>query len=262
MTSFRRNRPEAVYLYGDPSTPNLDVERLCEFLSGFLPSWKIEGAGEFLKQHRKTENLSDRAIALASTKVRNITSRNLDFEPMSVEIEFEMRLLAEPSKNVHGILYDAVGLFTIYQSELSANDPEGSSLHIAFTNRLFGTFEDGRYHARAILCGNPSIISTTGIVHAPARAKEYYLARQLGGGLVGEDLAGPHVKLNDERISRVMEGYVLQALMFNMTGEPFCSDPECRLYNAHWQSEVIKNQIERPKICEHHLTLLNDLQDA
>ena len=45
------------------------------------------------------------------------------------------------------------------------------TLHIIITNRLTCTFDenDKRYHARAVICANPAIISTTGIIEAPAK---------------------------------------------------------------------------------------------
>ena len=33
---------------------------------------------------------------------------------------------------------------------------------------------DNRYHGRAVICSNPAIISTTGMIEAPARPREYY----------------------------------------------------------------------------------------
>ena len=33
---------------------------------------------------------------------------------------------------------------------------------------------DSRYHGRAVICSNPAIISTTGMIEAPARPREYY----------------------------------------------------------------------------------------
>jgi hypothetical protein len=38
------------------------------------------------------------------------------------------------------------------------------------------------------------------------------------------------------------EGYALQALFYYFLGEAFCENPDCRLYNAHYQSELIRSQ--------------------
>ena len=53
-------------------------------------------------------------------------------------------------------------------------------MHIFLTNRLFATWDEHerRYHARVSLYGFPSIISTTGVVEAPARPRQYYLLKQ------------------------------------------------------------------------------------
>nr|WP_320416723.1 DUF6775 family putative metallopeptidase [Candidatus Nitrosotenuis chungbukensis] len=39
------------------------------------------------------------------------------------------------------------------------------------------TFDSGdyRYHGRALIGANPSIISTTGIIEAPAKPRQYYM---------------------------------------------------------------------------------------
>ena len=45
-------------------------------------------------------------------------------------------------------------------------------------------------------------------------------------------------------------------LLFALTGEPFCEDPACRLFNAHWQAEMLRAQLEGPDYCERHQELL------
>jgi hypothetical protein len=53
-----------------------------------------------------------------------------------------------------------------------------------------------------------------------------------------------------------MKGYVMQALFYHLTLDPFCSDKRCRLYNAHWQEEVLEAQLEEPEFCERHAKML------
>ena len=69
-------------------------------------------------------------------------------------------------------MYDGFEL----QKNLRYLNDDKETLHIILTNRLTCTFDenDGRYHARAVICANPAIISTTGIIEAPAKPKEYY----------------------------------------------------------------------------------------
>jgi hypothetical protein len=51
----------------------------------------------------------------------------------------------------------------------------------------------------------------------------------------------------------VLKGYVLQAVFYQATGEAFCDDPDCRLFNAHWQEEVLRAQRDVPyDLCPRH----------
>ena len=64
---------------------------------------------------------------------------------------------------------------------INENESNTDHVHIVFEDRLICTFseEDWRYHARTIIAGNPSIISTAGIVEAPAKPKEWYINQML-----------------------------------------------------------------------------------
>ena len=144
-------------------------------------------------------------------------------------------------------------------------------MHIVFEDRLICTFseEDWRYHARTILGGSPSIISTTGIVEAPAKSKEYYINQMLSAAYDiatnGDDKndgisssGKKYLDYGDYRINFTAVGYVLQTLFFFITeGNPFCNDIICRLYNAHWQEELIHSQIQSERLCNEHAALLH-----
>jgi hypothetical protein len=53
-------------------------------------------------------------------------------------------------------------------------------------------------------------------------------------------------------------GYVLQAMFFFLTGgEPFCDNNSCRLYNAHWQEDLIRMQVQNPTLCLKHRSIAN-----
>jgi hypothetical protein len=132
-------------------------------------------------------------------------------------------------------------------------------LHIIFTNKLTCTFDenDFRYHARALVGSNPAIISTTGIIEAPAKPKQYYLELMTNfthekADEIKEKYKGEFLEYNDSRISEIVEGYILQAIMYYETGDAFCENKECRLYNAHWQKELLYSQLENKKLCDKH----------
>jgi hypothetical protein len=53
----------------------------------------------------------------------------------------------------------------------------------------------------------------------------------------------------------------MQALLYLITGEPFCNDPICRLFNAHWQHELIHAQLESLyEFCPEHQSFLDRLR--
>jgi hypothetical protein len=70
---------------------------------------------------------------------------------------------------------------------------------------------------------------------------------------------GRYLEYHDERISTVVEGYVMQALFYYLTGEAFCEQENCRLFNPHWQKDLLRSQIEIGKLCERHQKILGKL---
>ena len=49
------------------------------------------------------------------------------------------------------------------------------------------------------------------------------------------------------------KGYLAQALFFYATGEPFCDNRNCRLFNAHRQEEMLLAQLHGgDDFCEYH----------
>ena len=49
----------------------------------------------------------------------------------------------------------------------------------------------------------------------------------------------------------------MQAVFYSLTGNPFCEDKGCRLYNAHWQEDAIFAQLESGyEFCKEHTKFL------
>ena len=167
------------------------------------------------------------------------------------------------------LLYDGFMMQRLFETVLNENEANIDQVHIVFEDRLICTFseEDWRYHARTILGGSPSIISTTGIIEAPAKPKEWYIKQtQLAVYDMGDDndendsisSSNEYLDYGDHRINFAAVGYALQALFFFITeGNPFCNDVNCRLYNAHWQKELILSQIKSMRLCNEHAELLH-----
>lgn len=147
---------------------------------------------------------------------------------------------------------------------------EKDTFNIILTDKLFATLDKGnRLHIRAGIYGYPSVISTSGIVEGPARPKDYYIYKQRYTHLGIWDLQEAEIKkkfkdkfidYGDKRLNDALKGYISQALFFYITGEPFCKQRGCRLFNSHWQEELIYSQIKRGKFCMIHQRLLQKIK--
>jgi hypothetical protein len=195
-------------------------------------------------------------------RVTEIAKPLVPSEPPPALVYFEHRLLESPERRVPGVLYDGVRLLAICRDALPPKERTLAVAHVAFTSRLPGTFDDAdrRYHARSVVLGFPSIVSTSGLVEAPAKPREFYVVKR---GLridsadaryeaLKEQFAGRFVDFDDPRLTAIAKGYVLQALFYQITGEPFCDDPDCVLFNAHWQEELLHAQVESGLLCGRH----------
>lgn len=277
MTQTGFHPPSSILLYDGGRTEALDLKEISKYLQEKLGGVEVVLRPDifvfYLSRSSEPEGRQTvvdlLAKELASIKVRDLTRPNLAFEPLSGEIDYEKGRLLNPQKKVFGILYDGFRL----QRSLSRLIPEEEDslehLHIVFTNQLFGTWdlEDRRFHARVSVYGFPAVISTTGVVEAPAKPREFYLMKQqlelLGtaSGSLSElkkSLRDRFIDHDDHRLTEVLKGYVMQALFFHATGDPFCEDRDCRLYNAHWQEEVIRAQLNsRYEFCPRHREMLD-----
>lgn len=149
-------------------------------------------------------------------------------------------------------------------SQCLAGDPDGSVLHIFVTDLLVGTFDyaDYRYHARAVVCSNPAVISIPGIVEAPSRPREYYLDTLLRPkGEAARRHAGTFLEHGDPLLPDAIRVYLMQAIAYYATGEAFCSDRSCCMYNAHWQEELLR-QMRSPGMCAKHAEAVSRMRGS
>lgn len=259
--------PSVVYLYDEPSSPSLRIGDIEEFLKEKIPDLDVRMRKEFLSFH--SHDLDELAKNLAYSKVKGIADIQEEPEPLPLEVEFEKRQLMEPHKRLIGILYDGFHLQRAFREVLPAKELRTDIAHVVFTNRIICTYEkgEGRYHARVILCGYPSLISTSGLVEAPARPREFYAIKQKYAAMGSEApidelkaaLKGKFIDYDDENLTQVMKGYALQSIFYHATGEPFCEDKNCVLFNAHWQEEVINAQIVSGQLCSLHEEMLSEM---
>jgi hypothetical protein len=229
-----------------------------KYLEERVSKAKIVVRGDFIN-YFSDDDKEEIAKELARIRVTDVNAPFAYNDPLYGEIEQEKRVISGEG-SPFGVLYDGFKLHSIFQDMIPANERNLDNVHIILTDRLFGTFDENdlRYHARVIVCGFPSIISTTGVVEAPAKPREFYIEKQLLGRneVALEDLKkkfeGRFVDYGDDRMAEILRGYVMQAVFYHVFKEAFCEDRGCRLYNAHWQEEMIHAQLEGPEFCERH----------
>ena len=258
-----------IILYKEPAITEINIEQLTIFLEKNFPI-EVE-----IKENIFKEISLENIKKISNIRIKDITNPFLEHVSSGEEIDFEKRLCedtslmdsttkVEDAQEISQVfMYDGFEL----QKILRYLNEDNETLHVIFTNRLTCTFdeEDNRYHARAVICANPSIISTTGIIEAPAKPKEYYFEvmklKSQGVDIKSakEKYKGKFLEYNDKRLTKILEGYLLQVIFYNITGESFCEDIECRLNNAHWQKDLLFSQLEITKLCKKHNEILTNL---
>ncbi len=259
-----------IHLYNDPSVKNLNLSEIAGYLEEKLGKIPIDVKSALVPPG---DAIDDFAKRFATVKVRDLNNPHVSFEPLHGEIEYEKRILRDPHRKLFGVLYDGFKLQAVVWGLVPEEERGTEHIHVVFTNRLFGTWNEGdrRYHARVSVYGFPSIISTTGIVEAPAKPKEFYLLKQQYAALgatgvpleiLKEKFRGRFIDYDDERLTEIMKGYVMQAIFYHLASGPFCDDERCRLHNAHWQEGVLKAQLEPPEFCKKHEKMLKQWREA
>lgn len=168
----------------------------------------------------------------------------------------------------HGLLFDFIATKKAFDAVKYSKTKD--SCYIILTDKLFATLDiDRRPHIRAGIYSFPSIISSSGIVEGPAKPKEYYLYKQRYTQLgiwerqeakLKRKFKASFIDYADKRINEVLKGYFAQSLFFYITGEPFCKKKSCRLYNAHWQKDLIYAQVKIGRFCKYHQRLLKKIK--
>ena len=254
--------PRLVHLYDGVPPAEVKTHELAAFLRRELPRSNIDVRTDFLRcwladRGNEEDRVSSVAARLAQARVRRPDKHETGRQPLGMEVQFERRFLAANSKKPVGILYDAHWLMAICAELISPEEATPQHCHLMLTNQLFGTWDDSdhRYHARAALYGFPCMMSTAGLIEAPAKPREFYLARGLGASqaTAKETVEGRCLAHGDARLHEAMKGYLLQALFYHATGDPYCDSRDCRLFNAHWQEDLIHAQT-RPDagLCPRH----------
>lgn len=257
-----------IFIYSDDASSSLNLDLLVEFLESF--NFQIENRGKFFDYLNLSEfELDDANSFFSLIRVFDIENpldriENLDID----EIEFEIKKMKE-LYSFRGDLYEGIWLQRKLYSVLATkfySELNDDYIHVIYTGKLFGTFGTKRYHARVILTGVPSLISTSGLIEAPARPRDYYITKasyiksERDISELDEIYKGRFLEYDDPKITKIVCSYTLQTIKYALTGEAFCDNSACSLYNSHWQEEVLEIQYNQ-NVCENCLKILSNTED-
>ncbi|NIA07905.1 MAG: hypothetical protein GWP14_09805 [Actinobacteria bacterium] len=259
--------PRFIHLYDGTDVENFDIRKINNYLGQWFGPDRVQIRGEFVRHNLgKQEQILDtvaETIAKARIKDPAKPTETDQLDPEELDQERKWMIEGKPSRD---IFYDGLALQQAYITLIEPQENSLEHLHIVFTDRLIGTWDqsDRRYHARVSIYGWPSIISTTGIVEGPAKPREYYFGLMAGldEELLREEMSERFVDYGDHRLTELLKGYTMQAVFYHLWAEPFCDNPNCRGFNAHWQEEMIRAQLKSPEeFCTKHRKMLCEIRN-
>jgi hypothetical protein len=247
-----------IHLYGDALPKALNLGGIARYIEDKLGGASVDLKKSFFTGAGPTTELPRE---LAKARVSDFSAPSVAPEPSEAEVGMERELANNPDL-VGEVFYDGLRLHSFAQRLLSGEKSDFQHVHVIFTSRLFGTWDgaDGRYHARVCILGYPNLISTTGVVEAPAKPTRFYRLKREGVGdaELRKRFRGEFIDHNDPRLTEVLKGYAMQAIFYHLTLEPFCREPSCRLFNSHWQKEILRAQLTEPEFCPRHERMLEE----
>jgi len=261
-----------ILLYDEPAVQEIQISNLKNFLiETFSVDVEIKKC-IFSNLNEKTiERISSCRIydPKTSFKTHRPDKQEINFEKMICQNTklIEKTTMVETAKKIEDVvMYDGFEIQNTIYDTVIENNSDPSILHIIFTNKLICTYDtiDSRYHGRTVICSNPAIISTTGMIEAPARPREYYLeamkCKMQGLSIQNakKNYSQEFLDYHDKRLAKISEGYLLQAVFYYLTGDAFCDNLDCRLNNAHWQKDLLYSQLKIGKLCDKHQALLDN----
>ncbi len=255
--------PHSFNIYEEGDLNGLKMKEIKDYLQE-KTAIRISHCGNIYKNLSK-DQVETIARKIAQLRIKEPWKGPLPKAVLEGEVGYEKERLKDPNWRHFGILYEGVLYQQLLRDSIFEGNLKEQNCTILFTNQLIGTWDsnDRRYHIRTSLYGFPHIISISGMVMAPAKPREFYLKRQMGVPVefLKEEYKDRFIDYGDERVTEVIKGYVMQAFFYHLTGEPFCEDPDCRLFNSHWQEQMIHAQLDGAyEFCPRHEELLNNIR--
>lgn len=257
---------DAIYVYDAPDAIGLNIGVVAQFLSEILPDTEIEARTDFFTCHLgkfelpQVELLTEEIAArLSEREVRNLVApdRRDDLDCIT------------PEDRELGVVYLAEPLQDVMRPLIPEDERGDECLHIVYLEHCLGQFDPGESYLRLQIVqhGQPTIISTTGFVEAPALPREYSFRRAqlLAFGMedateeLDEAFADETFGHGDSRITHVATGFALKALFYRLFDERGCDDLTCPLHEAATHDELAQAHIgDESGLCDRHTRMLID----
>lgn len=256
--------PNSFNLYEEGDLSVININGVKDYLKE-ITAIKVSVCGNIYNglSEKQIESIAQK---IARLRIKDPMKRALSNKIFDTEVNYEKERIKDPTWKTFGILYEGL----LYQQVMSGFILEGilneQFCTVLLTNQLIGTWDQNslRYHIRTSIYGFPHIISIPGLVMGPAKPREFYLKRQMGVTmeLLIEEYKGKFLEHGDWRMTEILKGYIIQAFFYHLTGNPFCEDRNCRLFNSHWQEEMIHAQLGGTyEFCPRHEEILNRVRD-
>jgi hypothetical protein len=246
---------ERVTLYRAPTT-EADADAIADWLRERVDA-EVAVGGRFL------ERFGDDGLpeALAGTRVLDPYERETGNTMLGI-VRYEERALENPER-AGGVIYDGQAVKRLLNARVPEEERGLDHLHVPLVDRVLGTWgdHDGRWHKRVAVLGQPSLVSVPGLYEAPAKPEAYYKEKQKHAMMSGDApprevleaaVDGDFLVAEDPRTTDALKGYVLAAYHCLETGEAFCEQAGCRLYDAHRQPALVEAQLRGDPFCERH----------
>lgn len=262
-----------IYLYDNPTADGLDTEAIAAFLRELWPKVTVETRDELAFHHSP-----GRPLDIGSARVWDLPWPGAPPEDPSPHRDRPPGVQDTSGGVDLTDFYDAAALADLCAGRIRHDELRDDRLHIAFVDELLGVFraEDFAFQPKVAYLGPLTLISASGIIEVPPRPEEYhFVLGQLErcGEVSEEDLDDLEEEFSDccltygdGRLTDALSGYVLQAVAHHLTGVADCSSPECRLYDAPTQQELLAAQC-RPGAeicaqCVRHLGIRPSMEDS
>lgn len=260
----------SIFIYDAPDAIGLDIRTIGHHLADLLPEVQVETRTDFFTWRLGQFDLEQVEVLAAEVGARLEEREVHDLVAPDHRREFEPE---PPEERDLGVVYEAEPLQAVMRTLIPAEERGEDILHLVFITQCIGRFVAGESHFRLQIVqhGEPAIISTTGMVEAPALPREYAFRRaqllSFGMDEAAEELDGLFAeetfRHEDPRINRVATGIALQAVFQRACGEVGCSEPTCPLRLAATHDELVQAHLsDDSRLCDRHARMLIAAREA